>query len=182
VIPTIPPLAAHDRSVPRAYLIARNAFTVVSIVMAALALTMIVLGMFNGAWGAADGTGFVVPAWLVIALGCVPPVAAIVLLVHLTSDRVGDLVGFLAPTGLLFVIFPVAFALLYPDPTGVYWDPNDRYPDPADPRSWIGWHWTIALPQVVTIAALLIGVLRFRKRNAADRAAAIDEWNRKYGQ
>lgn len=182
MIPTIPRLAGHDRSVPRAYLIARNAFTGASIVMAVLVLTMIVLGIFNGAWGAADGTGVIIPAWLVIALGSVPPVATIVLFANLTSKRVDDLIGFLAPAGLLFVIFPIAFAVLYPDPTGVHWDPNGEYWNPDDPRANIGWHWIAAVPQVVTITLILAGVARFSKQHAAERAAAIAEWKRTYGQ
>jgi uncharacterized membrane protein YhaH (DUF805 family) len=182
MIPTIPRIAAHDRAVPRSYLVARNAFAAVSIVMGVLVLTMIVLGIFNGDWGADDGTGFVIPAWLVIALGSVPPVATIVMSVHLTCKRVDDLIGFLAPAGLLFVIMPLGLSVLYPDPTGLHWDPNDEYWNPDDPRAHLGWHWIAALPQVVTIALILAGVVRFSKEHAAERAAAIAEWKRTYGQ
>lgn len=181
MIPTIPPLARHDRSVPKAYLVARNAFTVVSIAMAVLALTMIVLGIVNGAWGAAAGTGFAIPAWLVIGLGCVPPVASIVMAATLPYGRTGDMIGFLAPTAILFVMMPIAFAVLYPDPSGVVWDPNGEYGNPDDPRARIGWHWLAALPQAVTFVALWIGVFRYSGRERRDRAAALADWNRKYG-
>lgn len=182
MIPTVPRLTRHDPSVPKPYLIARNAFTVASLAMAALALTMIVLGILNGAWGADDGTGFVIPAWLVIAVACVPPVAAVVLLVNLRWERLSDLVAFLTPTAIFFVVLPIAFAVLYPDPSGVLWDASDEYWDPDDPRARIGWHWIAALPQVVTFVALWAGIIRFRKRYDAERAAAIAEWNRKYGK
>lgn len=183
MIPTVPRLTLHDPSVPKPYLVARNAFTLASMAMAALALTMIVLGIVNDAsWGAADGTGFVVPAWLVIALACIPPVAAIVLVVNLTWERVNEIIAFLTPTAGLFVMFPIAFSLLYPDASGVHWDPNDRYWDDDDPRAKIGWHWIAAFPQVVTFAALWAGIIRKGKRYDAERAAVIAEWNRKYGE
>ena len=181
MIPTVPRLTRHDPSVPKPYLIARNAFTVASLAMAALTLTMIVLGILNGDWGADDGTGFLIPAWLVIALACVPPVAAVVLLVNLRWERLGDLIAFLTPTAIFFVVLPIAFAVLYPDTSGVHWDPNDVYRDPNDPRARIGWHWLAAPPQVVTFAALWTGIILKGKRYDAERAAVIAEWNRKYG-
>ena len=172
MIPALPPFAVHDRSVPRSYVVARAAFTAASLVMLALSLTMIVLGIVNGAWGVADGTGFVVPAWLVIALGCVPPVASVVLFATLRWERVGDIIGFLAPTILLFVVMPIGFAVLYPDPSGVHWDPNGEYMNPDDPRARIGWHWIAALLQPVTLVVLLTGVLRFERRRRREVAAA----------
>lgn len=165
----------------RQYVFGRNAFMVAAIGMAALMVGMIGCSILlaggqigpsaNPVWGVVvPWPVFPIPVWLVVALGCIPPIASLILVPKARPEHFMQLNYLLGLTVILFGLVPVALSRLFPATNGPIFD--DNHPDLR-----IANHWWAAVPQVITVVLLIFGMIRVniqeRREAKAHDAAAV---------